>query len=89
LRYDLTVPLARVVAEHGQKLGRIFKRYQIQPVWRADRPGKNRFREFMQLLFDKNTQFIVIGPIHGLKYNNIFPKFISNGVYKTLSIASW
>ncbi len=48
LRYDLTVPLARVVAEHGEKLGRVFKRYQIQPVWRADRPGRNRFREFMQ-----------------------------------------
>ncbi len=38
LRYDLTVPLARVVAEHRGKLPRFFKRYQIQPVWRADRP---------------------------------------------------
>ena len=47
LRYDLTVPLARVVAEYGQ-LPKYFKRYQIQPVWRADRPGKGRFREFYQ-----------------------------------------
>ncbi len=47
LRYDLTVPLARVVAQYGQ-LPRYFKRYQIQPVWRADRPGKGRFREFYQ-----------------------------------------
>ena len=48
LRYDLTVPLARVVAEYRGKLPRFFKRYQIQPVWRADRPQKGRFREFYQ-----------------------------------------
>jgi histidyl-tRNA synthetase len=48
LRYDLTVPLARVVAEHRGKLPRFFKRYQIQPVWRADRPARGRFREFYQ-----------------------------------------
>ncbi len=48
LRYDLTVPLARVVAHYGQQLPRFFKRYQIQPVWRADRPAKGRFREFYQ-----------------------------------------
>lgn len=46
LRYDLTVPLARVVAQY--ELPKFFKRYQIQPVWRADRPGKGRFREFYQ-----------------------------------------
>lgn len=46
LRYDLTVPLARVVANY--ELPRFFKRYQIQPVWRADRPGRGRFREFYQ-----------------------------------------
>jgi histidyl-tRNA synthetase len=46
LRYDLTVPLARVVAQYQDKLPRLFKRYQIQPVWRADRPGRGRFREF-------------------------------------------
>ncbi|MGE0392201.1 MAG: histidine--tRNA ligase [Vicinamibacterales bacterium] len=48
LRYDLTVPLARVVAEHRAKLPRLFRRYQIQPVWRADRPARGRFREFYQ-----------------------------------------
>jgi histidyl-tRNA synthetase len=48
LRYDLTVPLARVAAEYRGKLPRVFKRYQVQPVWRADRPQKGRFREFYQ-----------------------------------------
>jgi histidyl-tRNA synthetase len=48
LRYDLTVPLARVMAEHRGTLPRFFKRYQIQPVWRADRPARGRFREFFQ-----------------------------------------
>ena len=48
LRYDLTVPLARVVAEYRGKLPKFFKRYQIQPVWRADRPARGRFREFYQ-----------------------------------------
>jgi histidyl-tRNA synthetase len=48
LRYDLTVPLARVVAEYRAKLPKFFKRYQVQPVWRADRPQKGRFREFYQ-----------------------------------------
>ncbi|MEJ7617324.1 MAG: ATP phosphoribosyltransferase regulatory subunit [Pyrinomonadaceae bacterium] len=48
LRYDLTVPLARVVAEYGEGLPKFFKRYQMQPVWRADRPARGRFREFYQ-----------------------------------------
>ena len=48
LRYDLTVPLARVVAQYQNELPRYFKRYQIQPVWRADRPARGRFREFYQ-----------------------------------------
>ena len=48
LRYDLTVPLARVVAEYRSELPRYFKRYQIQSVYRADRPGKGRLREFTQ-----------------------------------------
>src|SRR6266478_10140227 len=52
LRYDLTVPLARVVAQYGHQLPRFFKRYQIQPVWRADRPAKGRFREFYQCDID-------------------------------------
>jgi histidyl-tRNA synthetase len=48
LRYDLTVPLARVVANRRNDLPKFFKRYQIQPVWRADRPARGRFREFYQ-----------------------------------------
>src|SRR5438309_8668178 len=48
LRYDLTVPLARVVAQYQAELPRFFKRYQIQPVWRADRPARGRFCEFYQ-----------------------------------------
>jgi histidyl-tRNA synthetase len=52
LRYDLTVPLARVVAQYQNELPRFFKRYQIQPVWRADRPAKGRFREFYQCDID-------------------------------------
>ncbi len=48
LRYDLTVPLARVVAQYQNELPKFFKRYQIQPVWRADRPARGRFREFYQ-----------------------------------------
>jgi len=48
LRYDLTVPFARYVVEHRNEIDFPFKRYQIQPVWRADRPQKGRFREFYQ-----------------------------------------
>lgn len=48
LRYDLTVPFARYVVQHQNELAFPFKRYQMQPVWRADRPQKGRFREFYQ-----------------------------------------
>lgn len=48
LRYDLTVPFARFVVQHQNEITFPFKRYQIQPVWRADRPQKGRFREFYQ-----------------------------------------
>ncbi|MBQ3174812.1 MAG: histidine--tRNA ligase [Bacteroidales bacterium] len=48
LRYDLTVPFARYVVQHQNELVFPFKRYQIQPVWRADRPQKGRYREFYQ-----------------------------------------
>lgn len=48
LRYDLTVPFARYVVQHQNEIVFPFKRYQIQPVWRADRPQKGRFREFFQ-----------------------------------------
>jgi histidyl-tRNA synthetase len=52
LRYDLTVPLARAVAAYGSQLPTPYKRYAIAPVWRADRPGKGRFREFVQCDLD-------------------------------------
>ena len=52
LRYDLTVPLARVIAQYQNELPKFFKRYQIQPVWRADRPARGRFREFFQCDID-------------------------------------
>src|SRR5262245_45209286 len=52
LRYDLTVPLARVMAQYQNQLPKFFKRYQIQPVWRADRPARGRFREFYQCDLD-------------------------------------
>ncbi len=48
LRYDLTVPFARYVVQHRDEISFPFKRYQIQPVWRADRPQKGRYREFYQ-----------------------------------------
>ena len=48
LRYDLTVPFARYIVQHQSEIALPFKRYQIQPVWRADRPQKGRYREFYQ-----------------------------------------
>src|SRR5882762_9020739 len=61
LRYDLTVPLARVVAQYQNELPKFFKRYQIQPVWRADRPARGRFREFYQCDVDSlgSTQPVI------------------------------
>ncbi len=52
LRYDLTVPFARYVVQHQNEIAFPFKRYQIQPVWRADRPQKGRYREFYQCDID-------------------------------------
>jgi histidyl-tRNA synthetase len=52
LRYDMTVPLARVYAAYGSQLPTPYKRYAMGPVWRADRPGKDRYREFVQCDLD-------------------------------------
>jgi histidyl-tRNA synthetase len=52
MRFDLTVPLARFAAQHFQDLGMPFKRYHLAPVWRAEKPQKGRFREFVQCDFD-------------------------------------
>ena len=67
LRYDLTVPLARVVAEYRAKLPKFFKRYQVQPVWRADRPQNGRFREFYQCDVDAigSTSMVVEAELLG------------------------
>src|SRR5216684_1889145 len=67
LRYDLTVPLARVVAQYQNELPRFFKRYQIQPVWRADRPARGRFREFYQCDIDAvgSTSLVVEAELLG------------------------
>lgn len=52
LRYDMTVPLARVMAAYGSQLPTPYKRYAMGPVWRADRPGRDRYREFVQCDLD-------------------------------------
>lgn len=81
LRYDLTVPFARYVVQHQNELSFPFKRYQVQPVWRADRPQKGRFREFYQCDADvigskslwQEVEFV------GL-YDAVFTKLKLNGV---------
>jgi histidyl-tRNA synthetase len=67
LRYDLTVPLARVVAQYQNEIPKFFKRYQIQPVWRADRPARGRFREFYQCDIDSigSTSAVIEADILG------------------------
>ena len=75
LRYDLTVPLARYVVMHQNEISFPFKRYQIQPVWRADRPQKGRYREFYQCDVD------IIGTdslLNELELIQIFDEVLSN-----------
>ncbi|MCL2682146.1 MAG: histidine--tRNA ligase [Bacteroidales bacterium] len=78
LRYDLTVPFARFVVQHQNELTFPFKRYQIQPVWRADRPQKGRYREFFQCDVD------VIGSTSLLNEAELLN--IIDDVYKKLNI---
>lgn len=81
LRYDLTVPFARYVVQHQNEIEFPFKRYQIQPVWRADRPQKGRFREFYQCDADvvgskslwQEVEFVQL-------YDAVFTKLNLNGV---------
>ncbi|WP_281991088.1 histidine--tRNA ligase [Aquimarina aggregata] len=81
LRYDLTVPFARYVVQHQNEIDFPFKRYQIQPVWRADRPQKGRFREFFQCDADvvgskslwQEVDFIQL-------YDSVFSKLKLDGV---------
>ncbi len=80
LRYDLTVPFARFVAQHRNDLTFPFKRYQMQPVWRADRPQKGRYREFSQCDAD------VIGTSSLLAESEFLQ--IYDMVFKRLSISN-
>ena len=78
LRYDLTVPFARFVVQHLNEITFPFKRYQIQPVWRADKPQKGRYREFFQCDVD------VIGSSSLL--NEVELALIINDVFKKLGV---
>src|SRR6266571_8532201 len=71
MRYDQTVPLARVVAQYQNELPMPFKRYQIQPVWRADNTQKGRYREFLQCDIDTvgTDSPLADAEIIGLIYN--------------------
>ncbi|HEY2737048.1 MAG TPA: HisS family protein, partial [Thermoanaerobaculia bacterium] len=93
LRFDLTVPLARVVAQY-RDLPRPFRRYQVSPVWRADKPGPGRFREFTQFDLDSvgvvsevaDTE-IIAGMCDTLSALNVGPylvRFSSRGILNTL-----
>tara|TARA_R100001369_G_scaffold49261_1_gene75874 strand:+ start:27858 stop:29228 length:1371 start_codon:yes stop_codon:yes gene_type:complete len=81
LRYDLTVPFARYVVQHQSEVEFPFKRYQVQPVWRADRPQKGRFREFFQCDADvvgsnslwQEVEFVQL-------YDEVFTALNLNGV---------
>lgn len=75
LRYDLTIPFARYMAMNQGKLTLPFKRYQIQPVWRADRPQKGRYREFMQCDADVAGTYSLISDVELAEiYADVFNK---------------
>ena len=78
LRYDLTVPLARVVAMHDNELTFPFKRYQMQQVWRADRPQKGRYREFTQCDIDVIGSKSILNEVEFIQ--------IINDIFNTLNI---
>lgn len=81
LRYDLTVPFARYVVMHQNEINFPFKRYQIQPVWRADRPQKGRFREFFQCDADVVGSNSLLQEIELVQlYDAIFSELQLNGV---------
>ncbi len=79
MRYDQTVPMARVIATNLQQLTMPYKRYQIQPVWRADKPQRGRYREFMQCDGD------IIGTDSALADAEIIALFYA--IYKELGVA--
>ncbi|WP_109300060.1 histidine--tRNA ligase [Aquimarina sp. AU474] len=81
LRYDLTVPFARYVVQHQNEIDFPFKRYQIQPVWRADRPQKGRFREFYQCDADVVGSSSLWQEIDFIQlYDKVFTKLKLEGV---------
>ncbi len=80
LRYDLTVPFARYVVQHRDEIIFPFKRYQIQPVWRADRPQKGRYREFFQCDVDVIGSYSLLNEYELVK--------IIDEVFSRLNIAS-
>ena len=81
LRYDLTVPFARYVAQHQNELTFPFRRYQIQPVWRADRPQHGRFQEFYQCDADIVGSRSLWQEIEMLTlYDRVFSDLKMNGV---------
>jgi histidyl-tRNA synthetase len=83
LRYDLTVPFARFVVQHQSELSFPFKRFQIQPVWRADRPQKGRYREFYQCDVDaigSRSQLCELELVQII--DNVFSKFGVNVLLK-------
>lgn len=81
LRYDLTVPFARYVVQHQNEIEFPFKRYQIQPVWRADRPQKGRFREFFQCDADVVGSTSLWQEVELVQlYDNVFSSLGLNGV---------
>lgn len=80
LRYDLTVPFARYVVQHQNDIEFPFKRYQIQPVWRADRPQKGRFREFYQCDADVVGSTSLWQEVELVQlYDNVFTSLGLNG----------
>ncbi len=81
LRYDLTVPFARYVVQHQNEIDFPFKRYQVQPVWRADRPQKGRFREFYQCDADVVGSDSLWQEIDFIQlYDTVFSKLSLEGV---------
>lgn len=76
LRYDLTVPFARYVVMHRDELQLPFKRYQIQPVWRADRPQKGRYREFYQCDADVVGSYSLLNEVELMQIvDTVFTRF--------------
>ncbi len=83
LRYDLTVPFARYVVQHREEIVFPFKRYQIQPVWRADRPQKGRYREFFQCDVDVIGSDSLLNEYELIKIiDEIFTRLKINSVIK-------